>query len=575
MPSVRAIRLAEGRSHSQDRIAPERVHLKLLVAVRPSACPPEAADQRLPKARRPGASSAGWIEFLCENNFWDAHAGRELPNVNIFTGASVDVWQTLGDDLTQSNWAVSTRRLYQGWLRAYLLFCDWCSSPALPVVPIVLRDWLTRVAANYASGTVQIAASAVIGFCALNNFANPLTANPICKLVVDAAKKIKCGESKKQRAALDAQFLLDVWEVIADLKRSGHFSLKNRRARCVMQLAFEAALRGGEISNLKVCDLAFVACGPACGHACKEHRDSDAYVFARLHKTSVQGSVKVIRLVAPETPTMVGGESVSAIHCLITDWLPFLRSQGLHRHRLCRTSFSSKFRCDLCPSLFPTFRAPSKSDGVSRAISVSAITEMYKKFAVMTRRDPTGYASHSGRIGSFSDATAAGEDTQVAAKSLGWASDRVPNKVYKRKTQTEARATGVALASSIASAAQERSGCKEAVPGALDRPAGPVQRPVASVPPANTVRPSKVVTSKGPAVPDRSPQDKPVDPKVKPFPLKWKSVDGQEVCVRYQLGICRKVPCPHAHVCHACGRRHPDGRLCRSAIRAVSGWKPT
>ena len=64
-------------------------------------------------------------------------------------------------------------------------------------------------------------------------------------------------------------------------------------------------------------------------------------------------------------------------------------------------------------------RAPSKSDGVSRAISVSAITEMYKKFAVMTRRDPTGYASHSGRIGSFSDATAAGEDTQVAAKSLG------------------------------------------------------------------------------------------------------------------------------------------------------------
>ena len=182
-----------------------------------------------------------------------------LPSVNIFTGASVDVWQTLGDDLMQSSWAVSTRRLYQGWLRAYVIFCDWCASPALPVVPIVLRDWLTRIAANYASG----------------------------------------------------------------------------------------------------------------------------------------------------------------------------------------------------------------------------------------------------------------------------------------------------------------------------RPASPAHRPKASAQPVRASRPSKMVAAKGPTVPSSSPQDKPVSRKVQPFPLKWKSVGDQPVCVRYQLGCCRSAACPHAHVCHACGKRHPGGRLCRSAIlRAASGWKP-
>ena len=103
------------------------------------------------------------------------HAGRELPSVNLFTGASVDVWQTLGEDLVQSKWAVSTRRLYQGWLESFLVFCKWCEVEPLPIDPGVLRDWLTRIAMRYASGTVQIAASAIIGFWAINNFRNPLT----------------------------------------------------------------------------------------------------------------------------------------------------------------------------------------------------------------------------------------------------------------------------------------------------------------------------------------------------------------------------------------------------------------
>ena len=532
---------------------------------------------RLPASRQPDSyppsvGYTGWTQFLCEDNFWDVHAGRELPSVNLFTGASVDVWQTLGDDLVQSKWATSTRRLYQGWLESFLVFCTFCSVQPLPIDPGVLKDWLTRVAMGFASGTVQIAASAIIGFCLLNNVKNPLKEHPICKLVVDAAKKIKCGISKKKRAALDAHFLLDVWQLLHSMRLMGHYSIVNRRAKCIMQIAFEAALRGGEISRLKVCDLAFVACGPRCGLSCKSHAGSDAYLFVRLHKTSTQGSVKVIRLVAPEAPAVVGTEGVSAIFCLTEDWFPFLREQGMTRHPQCKTSFSTKFHCELCPSLFPSF--PSKSDGIVRPTSVGAITEVYKKFAVLTRRDPSGYSSHSGRIGSFSDATAAGCDSLVAAGNLGWSGDKVPRKVYKRKTQSEARATGLALAESIAQAASSSAAASKRVtsprsslehakakPTVLGSPRVPVVASSKQPAPSTSVRVPKLA-------------DKPVTTGSQAFPLKVKTHEGRPVCVRYQLGCCRRDNCPHAHVCHTCGYRHPDGRLCRSAIRSASAWKP-
>ena len=426
---------------------------------------------------------------------------------------------------------------------------------------------------NYASGTVQIAASAVIGFCSLNNFKNPLEENPVCKLVVAAAKRIRCGSNKDKRAALDAHFLIEVWQLLHATRKLGHYSIVNRRAKCIMQLAFEAALRGGEISRLKVCDLAFVACGPRCGLACKSHVNSDAYVFVRLHKTSVEGSVKVIRLVAPVAPTLIGGEGVSAVFCLTEDWLPFLQKQGMTRHPQCKSSFSTKFHCEECPSLFPSF--PSKSDGIVRPISVGSITEIYKKFAVLTRRDPTGYSSHAGRIGSFSDATAAGCDTLVAAGNLGWSGDKVPRKVYKRKTPTEARATGLALASSIRQAAASSSTDRGRVlEPQLPRVSAKAAEQKLLVGPLMSAKVGSKRSVPSTSVPAPKLADRPVSAGSRAFPLKVRTYEGRPVCVRYQLGCCRRDSCPHAHVCHTCGHRHPDGRLCKSTIRSASAWKP-
>ena len=510
--------------------------------------------QSRPPVVAPRACLTGWIQFLREDTWWDVHAGRELPSVQYFVGASVNVWACLGDDLSQSNWATSTRRLYQGWLSAFLIFCEYCGVAPLPVDPSVLRDWLTRLTSSFAYGSVQIAASAVIGFCALNNFKNPVVENPAVKIVVDAAKRIKCGVTKAKRAALDAEFVLDAWAVLAELRGVGEDSIVNRRARCIMQVAFEAALRGGEIRHLAVCDLAFVNCGPRCGIECKSHVGSDAYLFLRLHKTSVAGSFKVIRLVCPESPSQVDGEAVSAVHCLTANWLPFLRAQGRTRHPKCDSTFWSKFRCEKCPALFCTF--PSESDGIVRPIAVSNVTKMYKKLAVLTGRDPTGFASHSGRIGSFSDATSVDEaDEETAARQLGWKGARTPQEHYKRKSASEARQTGLALAHSLKRAARGQPG------GQRPRPA---QTPVVKLSPVVQTPPPKAAVCTTSRESGKSAI----------FPLMRKEVGGKPVCVEYQLGICRAESCSKAHVCHGCGTRHPDGSLCRSALRAVTGWRP-
>ena len=54
---------------------------------------------------------------------WDVHAGRILPGTEVFVGGEVAIWTTLSEDLAQSSWRPSTRRLYQGWLAVFLALC--------------------------------------------------------------------------------------------------------------------------------------------------------------------------------------------------------------------------------------------------------------------------------------------------------------------------------------------------------------------------------------------------------------------------------------------------------------------
>ena len=55
-----------------------------------------------------GVPSAGWVQYAKEENVWDTHVGRCMPEAECFVGTSVNVWSTLTGDLVQSFWARST-----------------------------------------------------------------------------------------------------------------------------------------------------------------------------------------------------------------------------------------------------------------------------------------------------------------------------------------------------------------------------------------------------------------------------------------------------------------------------------
>ncbi len=212
----------------------------------------------------------GFVEFEKPVNVWDVHAGRSMPDIEVFEGATLDVWAALAEDLSQSAWRPSTRRLYQGWLAPFLLLCKVSGVPALPIQVGLVEYFITTIAARYAFGTVQIAASALIGFCALNNHQNPFKEQPRLKLLLKATKSLQAGALRDKKKAIDPDFVIKMWEKCAEIEEKSKLRIVDQRARCFCQLAFEAALRGGEIRQLKMCDLIFIGCDErSCGKAGK------------------------------------------------------------------------------------------------------------------------------------------------------------------------------------------------------------------------------------------------------------------------------------------------------------------
>ena len=91
--------------------------------------------------------------------------------------------------------------------------CAMLQVPVLPVASVAFEKFLTRVAHRYAFGTVQIAASAVIGCCLLNNFRHPCDEHPRCKLILKAVRSLKGGLLVTPKDPIDPQFLLAMWDV--------------------------------------------------------------------------------------------------------------------------------------------------------------------------------------------------------------------------------------------------------------------------------------------------------------------------------------------------------------------------
>ena len=229
---------------------------------------------------------------------------------------------------------------------------------------------------------------------------------------------------------------------------------------------------------------------------------------------------------------LIGGKAVSALGCLLDDWLPFLKRRGLARHPACEASSRTRFRCEVCPPLFPTF--PGRGSEMVRAVSVTEITRSFRRMAELIGEEPAGYTSHSCRLGGYSTATAADCLPHEAAVALRWSSERVPMTTYKRQSVVESKAVGSAIQRGLKAAKGE---------------AAVVAREVSEPIPEKSLCPFRN------------------------FPMNIEVVGKTEVCRRFQFGVCLEGEgCKRAHVCHACGARHPKGGLCEKGRANVERW---
>ena len=311
------------------------------------------------------------------------------------------------------------------------------------------------------------------------------------------------------------------------------------RAVCFTQLAFEAALRGGEVHHLKICDLIFVQCGDRCGIRCKGSHEVDAFLFVRLAKNSSDGRVQCTRLVWPSKPVLVRGRPVSALWAMVHVWSSVLKRFGYRRHPNCQSTSASRARCLVCPPIFPTF--PRKAVSVVRSVSVTEVSQGMQRIALLIGRDPSKFSSKSARIGGYSEATAQGVVPADAVTELRWGltsrtPHRKPHRTYKRANTQESRAVGLALHAGVAAAAGARAGAAVGSTAMVCLPSA-LACPFAA------------------------------------FPVHHEQVCGVVVCRRFQFGVCpHGAACKRAHVCHHCGVKHQGGRLCAPAQHAVSAW---
>jgi hypothetical protein len=222
-------------------------------------------------------------------------------------------------------------------------------------------------------------------------------------------------------------------------------------------------------------------------------------------------------------------------------WRPTLRALGFKPSSKCGSVKNMKadmlrvHRCEFCPPLFPTLPAPSRGSTVQRSVSVQAISDLLREAAAEIGMDHLDLSGKSLRIGGYSAATEGGDDStaDIAAAELRWASKKVPERHYKRKTVSEQRVGGVRQQQALMSAVAEV---------------------VAVAPSVMSVR----------AVAVQCPY--------KEFPMGLTNVGGVEICRRYQFGVCPRsaAKCSRLHVCHVHGTAHG---VCDVASAAVNAWQ--
>ena len=156
-------------------------------------------------------------------------------------------------DFAHASKATATRKAYASDLRDFAAFCNEIGESSLPAAPGTVALYFTSQASTKSVSTIRRRMVAIAGAHKERRLSNPV-ADPQVQAIVDGISRTK-GTAQKKKEALTGDRLRDVLLTI------GTDSLKGKRDKAMLLLAFACAGRRSEIAALNVDDLRFERTG--------------------------------------------------------------------------------------------------------------------------------------------------------------------------------------------------------------------------------------------------------------------------------------------------------------------------
>ena len=383
--------------------------------------------------------------FEPTENIFDLYRGDVLPiNLNHLTNDKV--MGSLTVSMVNASWAPSTRRLYHAWILLWVQFCMLMVVAPLPACTSALARWIVSLSTMYASATVHVAMSAIIGWHALNDLPNPIRSSPMLSRMWTAVRRVNGLGVRKKKALCDHAFVASMYGLWCGMR--GMHTWAQVRAMAWFLVGFEAGLRVSEVCGLTVCCWV---------------RLLNGNVELKVVQTKNNRWLSMMADRARLVRAAFGLETApSAVRFVEEVWLPFLAERGVVpkdwerqlatvgqvRRPGCRFGLDSAFTCGVCPSLFPTFPQSGEWGVMSRA----HVSETVKFWARCLGFDPRQFSGISFRRGGVSVAATQKIAVELRVKQFRWLSEETPH-VYTDLGDVEKDKVGAALHKAVSDSA--------------------------------------------------------------------------------------------------------------------------
>ena len=379
--------------------------------------------------------------FDVDENIFDLHRGDSLPLSIEHLASSVFV-SALSVALVQTSWAPSTRKLYHTWVMIWVRFCILWAAVPIPASRSALARFITIMSTMYASSTVHVAMSAIVGWHSLNDLQNPIRSSPMLARMWSAVRRVNGLGVRRKKAVCDHKFVANMYALWKNMR--GLHTWRDIRTMAWFLVGWEAGLRVSEVRRLSVCcwirsrsghvDLKII-------QAKNNRWMSMAADRARLVRAtaSLDDYPSAVRFIEE-----VWFPFLAARGALPSDWLSMFLTTGQICHPGCRFGLDSSFVCGVCPPLFPTF---SNGFGV---ISTAHVSEMVKWWAQALGFDSKAFSGISFRRGSVSVAAAQKVSLELRMKQYRWLQEDTQHQ-YIDCDDAEKAKVGAALHKAVAS----------------------------------------------------------------------------------------------------------------------------